>query len=99
MIYKNIFMIQNSLTKYLMASNTLYLSGKYNGSNVIGKGVSYPHTLLTGASSLVKHFSDIFEAISEPNPEVIYILYILIDKYYWSFMSDDASACLVHRVN
>jgi hypothetical protein len=64
-----------------MASKTLYLSGKYNGSNVIGKGVSYPHTLFTGASSLVKHFSDIFEAISEPNPEVIY-KYIYIENKY-----------------
>ena len=40
-MYNNyILCYQNSYTKYFMASKTLYLSGKYNGSNVIGNGVS-----------------------------------------------------------
>jgi hypothetical protein len=34
----------------LIASNILYLSGRYNGSKTRGNGVSNPQTLLTGAS-------------------------------------------------
>ena len=57
--------------RLLIASKTLNLSGRYRGSRVIGKGVSYPQTLLIGAYRERKAFSASIDANSAPNPEVM----------------------------